>query len=227
VQVTHAFGIAGAATARGPTVVIDVFRAFSAAAYAFAAGAEQIVLAERIDEAIGISRTIPGSVLMGEDGGVRPCEFDLGNSPGEILESPQGLDGRTVVHRSSSGTRCARAALAAGAAPIYVSSLVVASATARALRQEDHTTIVAAGLRGVGPAAEDDLCARLLEDLLSGTTPDLEQAGREAATTERAATLQRADFTHPNDVALCCAVDRFQFAMRAGQPDGMLVVRPV
>jgi 2-phosphosulfolactate phosphatase len=225
-QITHASGLAGAATARGPTVVIDVFRAFSAAAYAFARGAEQIVLAERIDEAVQVGRMLPGSVLMGEDGGIRPPEFDLGNSPGEILANPSQVGGRTIVHRSSSGTRCARAALAAGAGPIYVSSLVVASATTAALQDESRVTLVAAGLGGTGPAEEDELCASLLEKLLQGLSPDPARVGQQAAATNRAETLRKADFTHPDDVRLCCDVDRFGFAMRATVENGLLVVRP-
>ena len=106
-QITHAFGLAGAADATGPTIVIDVFRAFSAAAYALAAGARQIVLAEAIDEAVHLARGLPGSILMGEDGGVRPAEFHLGNSPGEIVTASSIIRDKTIVHRSSSGTRCA------------------------------------------------------------------------------------------------------------------------
>jgi 2-phosphosulfolactate phosphatase len=226
-QITHGLGTAGAATAAGPTVVVDVFRAFSAAAYAFGVGAEQIVLAERVDEAMDLSAVLPGSILMGEDGGVRPAGFDLGNSPGEILADPARVAGKTIVHRSSSGTRCARAALRSGSEPLYVGSLAVASATASALRGENGVTIIAAGLGGMEPAEEDLICALLLEQLLAGAAPDLKQAGRQAAATERAVTLQQADFTHPDDIRLCCAVDRFEFAMQAESEDGLLVVRPV
>ncbi len=226
-RITHTFGIAGAATATGATVVIDVFRAFSAAAYAFGVGAERIVLAEEVDEALALSKALPGSVLMGEDGGVRPVGFDFGNSPGEILADPESLAGKTIVHRSSSGTRCARTAIQSGAGPLYVASLGVASATAAALRIETGVTIVAAGLGGTDPAEEDTICARLLEQLLIEADPNLEQAGLEAAATERAATLRDADFTHPDDVRLCCVVDRFEFAMKATREDGLLIVRPV
>ena len=71
----------------GPTVVIDVFRAFSAAAYALAAGAEEIVLTETVAEAESVAHGMPGSVLMGEVNGVKPPGFHLGNSPGEIVAS--------------------------------------------------------------------------------------------------------------------------------------------
>ena len=224
-QVTRAFGLAGAATATGPTIIIDVFRAFSAAAYAFAAGAREIILAEAVNEAVEIAASRPGSILMGEDGGVRPEEFDIGNSPGEIVADPAAVSDKTVVHRSSPGTRCARAAVAAGAGPVYVASLVVASATVEALRPLAGVTIVAAGLGGVETADEDQLCAELLESLLHERTVDLTAAGERIAALERARTLRAAEVTHPDDIPLCTIVDRFGFAMRAEIEDGLLVVR--
>lgn len=224
-EVTHAFGLAGAATAAGPTIVIDVFRAFSAAAYALAAGAERIVLAETVDEAIAVAASIPGAVLMGEDRGIRPDEFDLGNSPGEIVASPGLVAGKTIVHRSSSGTRCARAAVDAGAGPVHVGSLVVASATVRAIGASVAVTIVAAGLGGIDPAEEDQACADLMEELLLGRLPDLAGIGERVAASDRAQYLQTASFTHPDDIDLCTMVDRFDFAMRAEPDNNRLVVR--
>ena len=44
----------GAKKARGLTVVIDVFRAFSTAAYAFDRGASEVVLVAGVDDAFGL-----------------------------------------------------------------------------------------------------------------------------------------------------------------------------
>ncbi len=206
-------------------MVVDVFRAFSAAAYAFAASARRIVLAEEVDEATALAASTANTILMGEVGGVRPPAFDLGNSPGEILADPESVAGKTVVHRSSSGTRCARAALVAGAAPLYVASLVVGSATARALREADQVTIVAAGLGGIEAAEEDEACAGFIAAQLLGEDADTEEVGRQVATSDRARYLDRAEFTHADDVRLCSTVDRFDFAMRASPKNGLLVVR--
>ncbi|MDX2344511.1 MAG: 2-phosphosulfolactate phosphatase [Acidimicrobiia bacterium] len=213
--IKHASGISGASSASGPTVVIDVFRAYSAAAYAFAAGATQIVLAADVDEARQLATGIDGSVLMGEVDGVRPEGFALGNSPGELEASPHLVHGRTIIHRSSAGTRCARAALDNGASPLYVASLVVASATAAAIADFPEVTLVASGLSGVGPALEDDICAGVLTDLLLGGDADLAAGAEAVAATDRAKLLKTASFAHPSDVRLCSAVDRFDFAMMA------------
>lgn len=225
--VTRRRGIAGAAAAIGATVVIDVFRAFSAAAYALSAGARRVVLAETVAEAASLAESIPGVVLMGEVDGARPEEFDLGNSPGEILAHPGRLAGRTVVHRSTSGTRCARAAFANGASPLYVASLVVASATARALSRAHEVTIVTAGIAGVNPAAEDEICGDLITELLLSHRADVAAAAELVADHPRAAALRSAWFAHPDDVSLCTVGDRFNFAMQATEVSGRLTVNRV
>ncbi len=219
-------GLAGAASASGATIVIDVFRAFSAAAYAFAAGARRIILAAEVGEAVALAAENPGSVLMGEVDGIRPEGFDLGNSPGEIVAEPHLVAGMTIVHRSSAGTRCARAALANRAQPVYVASLVVATATAAAVASHDEVTIVASGVGGRDIAAEDEICANLIANQLMGADADPAAAGDAVATHRRAQALRTATFTHPDDVRLCTMVDRFGFAMQASPQDGVVLVTP-
>ncbi len=219
-------GLAGAASASGATVVIDVFRAFSAAAYALATGAQRIILAAEVTEATALAGAHPGSVLMGEVNGVRPEGFDLGNSPGEIVAEPHLVAGKTVIHRSSAGTRCARAALDNRAQPLYVASLVVATATAAAVAGHDEVTIIASGIGGLEAAAEDEICVDLIASQLMGATADPAAAGDAVASHERAHHLRRATFTHPEDVRLCAMVDRFSFAMQASPQDGVVVVTP-
>jgi 2-phosphosulfolactate phosphatase len=218
------FGLAGAAAATGPTIVIDVFRAYSAAAFAFRAGAKRILLAAEVAEARALAASIPDAILMGEVNGVRPDGFHLGNSPGEIVAEPELVAGRTVVHRSSAGTRCARAALENGASPVYVAGLVVASATAAAVDGFAEVTIVASGIGGMEVAAEDEICANLISDLLLTNSADRAAAGEAVATHERAKSLRTASFAHPDDVRLCSTVDRFSFAMEAREEAGVVVV---
>jgi 2-phosphosulfolactate phosphatase len=225
--VTRRRGIAGAAEATGTTAVIDVFRAFSAAAYALSAGARSIVLAETVAEATSLAESIPGAVLMGEVDGAQPEGFDVGNSPGEILADPGLVAGKVVVHRSTSGTRCARAAFANGASPLYVASLVVASATARALGRTHEVTIVAAGVAGRDLAAEDEICADILTELLLSGRADVAAAAERVADHPRADALRNAWFTHPDDIALCTVGDRFDFAMEATEASGRLTVGQV
>lgn len=225
-QIHRRTGIAEAGVATGATVVIDVFRAYSAAAYAFAAGATQILLATAVDEALQIASQVPDAILMGEVEGIKPKSFHLGNSPGEIVAKRDELKDRIIVHRSSAGTRAARAALAAGANPVYVSSLVVATATAAAVGNQPSVTLVASGESGTRPSEEDDLCADLIALLLQGDRGMLATVGQLVAATDRAHTLRTSAFAHPDDVRLCCDTDRFKFAMRAETSNGLVRVHP-
>lgn len=223
-EIRHLFGIEGATQASGATVVIDVFRAFSAAAYAFAAGAAEIILAAEVEEARHVAESHPDAILMGEVSGIKPPGFRLGNSPGEIVDQPDVVAGRTVIHRSSAGTRCARAALDAGAGPLYVASLVVASATARQLAGEHTVMLVSSGESGLGPSAEDQICADLIAGLLRGDRSRLAASGPDVARCDRAQFLNEAAFAHRNDVALCAATDAFDFAMQAQREGGLVRV---
>lgn len=226
-EVAIVTGLAGAAASTGPTVVIDVFRAFTTAAHAFAAGADRIVLADDIAEAVLLGKAIPDSVVMGEDRGIMPPGFELNNSPGQIEADPSRVRGRTLVHRTTSGTRCARAAFNSGAGPILGGSLVVASATVSALAAESRVTIVVSGLSGSAPVEEDQIAAEALAAALTGDRAPLLSAGRRVAATERARELEAASFIHPDDIRLCSEVDRFDFAMEARDEAGLLVLRPV
>jgi hypothetical protein len=56
----------------GAVVVIDVIRAFTTAAHAFASGASEIYLVGTVDEALAFKAAHPGTLAMGEAHGLRP-----------------------------------------------------------------------------------------------------------------------------------------------------------
>jgi 2-phosphosulfolactate phosphatase len=95
--------VAGAREARGVAVIIDVFRAFSVAAYAFDAGAARVLPVGEIEEALELGRRLPGAVLAGERHTRRLPGFDAGNSPTEIRALD--LRGRTLIHTTHAGTQ--------------------------------------------------------------------------------------------------------------------------
>lgn len=208
----------------GVAVVIDVLRAFSFAAYALAAGADRLILMDDLDETLRLARSIPGA-LAAKDG--MPADgFELFNSPGQLRER-NDVAGSVIVHRTTAGTIGAMAAR--HAEHIYCSSFVVAGATAdrvRALAPEQVTFVITGG----GGRSDDDLaCAEYLRERIQGRLPDPKPF------------LQRVDVVgeglregvargyrgvHRDDVALCCDLDRFPFALRASNEDGLLVLRP-
>lgn len=215
-RIVRALGIAGASGAVGPTIVIDTFRAFTTAAVLLARGAERLYLESDVAAARELART-ERAIAVGEDAGLRPEGFDLGNSPAEAHRAP-GVAGRCVVQRSTAGTRSLIAAVNAGAAPVYASSLVVATATALAVGPWPEVTIVSAGLHGSEPAQEDDLTGDFIVDTLNGTADPLRTAAG-VASSPRAEVLRHAPWAHPDDVDVACNVDRYDFAMLAVRDD--------
>lgn len=223
VTVTVAHGLEAARSASGVVVIVDAFRAYCTAAHLISGGASSIQLVETIDEV----RAVPGDVLrVGEERGVRPPDFDLGNSPAEVLRADVG--GRSVVMRSSAGTRGVIAALRAGADAVFGAGFGVASATGNAAAAlGDRVTVIAAGHLGVVPAEEDEAAARLIADVAGGVEPDVRRAINRALAGRGASRLRSAGWADPADLGLCLAVDIFDFAMRAIRRDGGVFVEPV
>ena len=102
----------------GPVVVVDVIRAFTTAAYAFGSGAAEIYLVDDVEEALVFKDARPGTIALGENRGLRPAGFDFPNSPAMV--SRVDLTGRTLVQRTSAGTRgvVSRTSVGASALPM-------------------------------------------------------------------------------------------------------------
>ncbi|WMX48638.1 2-phosphosulfolactate phosphatase [Streptomyces roseicoloratus] len=207
-------------------VVVDVLRAFTVAAWAFARGAERIVLARSAAEALALKAENPGWLAL-KDGA--PVEgFDAVNSPGYI--SSADLTGRTVVQKTTAGTVGALAV--ADADMVLCASFVVAGATAKALRSvTGPVTFVVTGEDGL--ADEDRACAEYIARRCPpGASVDAGtyvRRARESRAARELATGIRRGYrgVHARDVQLCLEVDRFGFAMAARREGPLLVLRPV
>lgn len=210
----------GARGATGYAVIVDVFRAFTTAAFCVAAGAREIVLVADHEQALALKRDDPSLFLTGEIGGRPIPGFDVGNSPSEIEHLD--LTGRRVVQRTSAGTQ--GVAAAHSATSIMIGSLVVVAATAVYLRKHaDEVTIVAMGHKGEEPAAEDEACADYLAGLLVGQRRALRSIPLHADYYEGG----WPDWFPRRDAELACQVDRFDFALPVTRESGLLTARPV
>lgn len=212
----------------GAVVVVDVIRAFTTAAYAFASGAAEIYLVGTIGEALAFKEAHAGSLAMGEERGLRPGGFDFPNSPAMVRDAD--LEGRTLVQRTSAGTQ--GVVRAVDATRLWAASLVVASATARAVevaglgepayvitgRFEDH----------VDGGADDVLTAELIERARTGRPLEAPATAAALMVTEEAAkTLALgSEHTDPRDIELAAAVDAFDFAMEVERTDRGLRLSP-
>ena len=209
----------GAREATGSAVIVDVFRAFTTAAFCVGAGAREIVLVADHERALAMKVSDPSLFLTGEIGGRKIPGFDAGNSPSEI--EPLDLSGRRVVQRTSAGTQAVSAATNANA--IMLGSLVIAAATAAYLKTHaTSVTIVAAGHNGEEIAAEDEACAEYLAALLRGEDAVLRPIPLHADYYPDG----WPDWFPRRDADLACEVDRFDFALPVVRENGLLVARP-
>jgi 2-phosphosulfolactate phosphatase len=210
-------GVDGARAAEGVVVVVDVFRAFTTAAYAFAAGITEVELVATVEEALAS----PG-FRMGEVGGRLIPGFDHNNSPSQLLG--RRLSGRAVM-RTGSGTRCVAEAM--NASEIWLGSLVVASATTRALADRGMVTFVASGAPHEGE--EDIACAELMTASLQQVAHSRESAIATVVGSRAAAKHHPGDPNFPpEDIACVVEIDAFDFAMKAERDSGdRWIARPV
>jgi 2-phosphosulfolactate phosphatase len=211
----------------GAVVVIDVLRAFTTAAYAFASGARDIVLVGTVPEALALRERFPGARLIGEAGGYPIDGFDYCNSPFELAD--QRLDGARLVQRTTSGTRAAVGATSAQI--LLAASFVVAEATVRTLQQAapSHVALVLSGRDRPGGGDDDHAVADYLATRLTGKRPDpapFLRRMRDSRGARRFLDPAKVAF-RVEDLELALAIDRFDFAMVARWRDGLLVLEPV
>lgn len=208
--------------ATGVVVVIDVIRAFSNAAYAFSVGAESITLVSGVEEALALRKEIPGSLVMGEVGGLPPEGFDFGNSPTEIVQ--QDLRGKHLIQRTGAGTQGAVRSQNAG--KLFAASFVVAEATVRAIRAltPSKVTFVITGRDFYG---EDCICAEYLEARLKDETPDPRPFLERAMNANEIRLMPPEIFPNiTSDIDYCSRLDYCNFAMPISREYGRLVMRP-
>ena len=220
-KIVLAAGVEGARSARGLVVVIDVLRAFTVSAYALAGGAREVLYVADLEEARALADRISGAVLSAEVDGLPVPGVAISNSP--TMVAAVDLAGRTLVQRSSAGVQ-ALAAAAGGASGLFAAGLVVAGATARAVRERTPDLVTLVASRGDHP--EDGACAAYLAGLLEARLPDLEGllAPLRASHRYRELAAGAVPGFPPTDLDLALVADRFDFALPVETGGGRLRV---
>lgn len=207
--------------AKGIVIVIDVIRAFTVAAQAFAGGATRMWLVRTIEEALALREHAPEALLAGEVSGRLIPGFDLNNSP--YMMTQAHVQGRHLIQRTGAGTQGAVGAH--HATHLLVTSLATARATARYAAHLSETTglpITFLPTESSAPGIqrnEDKYCADYIEALIvqPETAPDV--------LNDRLARLHvEGRFSHwgsgkdedfpVEDLELILGADRFDFVMR-------------
>lgn len=213
-------------TANGTVVVIDVIRAFTTAAFAFAAGVRDIIPVGTVEEALSLRDEEQDTLVMGEVGGLPPDGFDYGNSPSALIGA--SLCGYRLIQRTGAGTQGLVRSM--NAETLLACSFVCAGATVEYIRRHSprQVTLVSTGKDG-----EDQACAAYMEALLCEEAPDtaallqltydeghrrLNEALKNGVGTEAQAKQFAADLD------CCIDLDRFDFAMPVFRQDDLLIL---
>lgn len=216
--------IEGAKNARGLTVIIDVFRAFTTAAYVMNNGAKRIIPIGMLQEAFELKKSNLDSILMGERGGLKVDGFDYGNSPSEIKNL--AFTGKTVIMTTSAGTQGIVNAKHANG--ILLGNFVCAHATTNYIRRVKPKiiTLVAMGESGIEKSDEDDLCAEYIKKLLNGENPNFTEIRDYLRNCK--STLKYFDKTRPEfpgeDFYCAMDLDRFKFILRVVREDNNRII---
>ncbi len=208
-------------------VVIDVFRAFTTAAVAFDRGAEQILCVKELEAARSIAAATPNSLLLGEDGGLRPAGFEIGNSPAALVDLD--LSERATILRTSNGTL---GLVESGAEHLLAASAVNATATALFLQAtwpDAEVEFVATRPGNEDQAAADFMAAVLANDGQADTERFADEL-RQLADAAIVKWRSKLGADHPEvvgyeaDLALSCVVDSVPIVLVGHRTDQGVVL---
>ena len=142
----------------GIAVVIDLIRASTTIVYALGHGAVAMIPCESLEDALLEKQRCAGRLAGGERGGLKPRDFDLGNSPSEY--TGDHVRGRIIAFTTTNGTRAMRRS--ALAHRLLVGSFANLNAVVEYVLAPQNCDravhIVCAGVND-GPSHEDTLCA--------------------------------------------------------------------
>ncbi len=206
--------IDGSKQAKGLTVIIDVFRAFSVACYAFGNGADKIIPLDNIDISYNLKKENPHFLLIGERDGKKPPGFDYGNSPTQI----ENVDftNKTIIQTTSSGTQ--GITNATNANEIITGGFVNVQAIIDYIKKQnpEEVSLVAMGSSGIRIADEDALCAEYIKNALENKTNDFSKIIKHLKEYKNARKFfdTTKDWAPEKDFDLCLSLNKFNFVLK-------------
>ena len=220
--------VEGAKQARGLTVIIDVFRAFSTACYVIRNGAKAIIPVGDVDLAYQLKEKNPDYVLMGERKGKMLPGFDYGNSPADI----QAVDfaGKTIIQTTSAGTQ--GFANAKDADELVSGSFVNAEAIVSYIKKKapEKVSLVCMGTWAVTPNAEDTLCAEYIAGRLNNQKMDEKEIYRRLKESKSARIFfdPAVNWAPETDFDFCLNIGLCDFVLKAEKIENeLLALKPI
>lgn len=156
----------GAKKAKGLTVIVDIYRAATVAAYALHHGVKYIIPVATKEEAFALKKKNSDYLLTGEEMGIIIKGFDFGNSP--LAMTKAVIAGKVLVQRTSSGiqglvqTRYAE--------EVIFGSFPTTGAIAKYIHSKKPTIVSIVAMDGKD--SEDEFFAHFLKKTVYGKQPD-------------------------------------------------------
>lgn len=217
----------GAKAAQGLTVIIDVFRAFSTACYAFEKGINKIYPVGNIEFAYTLKKRNPEFILVGERNEQKPEGFDFGNSPSQLANA-NSIE-KTMVHTTSSGTQ--GIANATNASEIITGSFVNAAAIVRYIlkNQPKIVSLVCMGYACEYPTDEDTLCAEYIKNELEGKSNNFSEMVETIKKGDGARFFdpKKQSWSPEKDFELCLDLNRFDFILKVEKEGDLNYLRRI
>jgi len=217
----------GARKAQGLTVIIDVFRAFSTACYAYGSNIQRIYPVGDLEKAYQLKQQNPEYILVGERNEQKPEGFDYGNSPSQLMTG--NLSGKTMVHTTSSGTQGIANAMHAD--EILTGSFVNAQAIIDYIRKQNpaRVSLVCMGYSCQYPTDEDTLLAVYIKNELEGIPNDFQAMVEQIRKGDGARFFAREkqDWAPVADFDLCLSLNRFNFVLKVEQENELNYLRKI
>ena len=191
-------------------VLIDVLRATSTIVTALASGANSVKPVLTVEDALKLKGY--GYIVAGERGGIKPPDFDLGNSPLEFRK--HDLAGKRIALTTTNGTR---ALSMMECDVIYAASFLNLSSVSRLISDLDDVDVVCSGTEGEF-SLEDFLLAGFLAKSYPGEMNDAAEVSAVYASgvsnveieMKRSSHAKRLiDLGFEEDVAFCSRTDLY------------------
>jgi 2-phosphosulfolactate phosphatase len=213
IEILH--GIEGAKQAKGLTIIIDVFRAFTTSCYAIANGATMILATGSLEQAYDLKRQDPSRVLIGERDGYKCKGFDFANSPAEIVN--ENFIGKEIILTSSAGTQ--GLVNAVNADEVITGSFVNVGAITHYVKYKkpEQISIVPLGYFGIKPSEEDLICAEYISDMIKDYFRCIKKYQFRVLYHCRENVVSRIEkgSWHKDDLKYCLDFNHFSFVLRS------------
>jgi 2-phosphosulfolactate phosphatase len=121
----------------GLWIAVDVLRATSVMTTFLAEGGNTIYLTGDVEEARALRRQF-NLLAMGEQGALPIPGFDFDNSPLALLKAKDRIQGRSVVHTTSNGTKLVKLLMSLGGVVLAGSFLNLSACVSKAAELLSH-----------------------------------------------------------------------------------------